>query len=362
LQLQDAKLIEKSHSAPSAMQGDGYYNRNSRLQAANLASALPLLEEAAARLPQRSASITLVDYGASQGRNSMLPISAAIDALRSSDRQPQPVEVFHVDLPDNDFNSLFAALDNPAQSYLTGRPDVFTAAIGRSYFEPVLPAGRVDLGWSSNALHWLRGNPVNVPDHGWAIFSEIPEAVAAVDRQLATDWQDFLVARAAELSDGGVVVCQFMGRGEHTHGFEWMAGCWWQAIVDVQHECLITDEEMSRMMGPSAGRSADQIQHPFASGSFHGLVLDQVAVVASPDPFWDAYSRTGDLAEFARSWSTTMRAANGPSFIAGLSPGRNQDYILGLITKRHAALVAADPQPSQSWLAIAVIRKPGAVG
>lgn len=355
-------MVENVQFAPSAMQGDGYYNRNSRLQAANLASALPLLAEAAARLRRRPAPITLVDYGASQGRNSMLPVSAAIDALRGSNHQQKPVEVFHVDLPDNDFNSLFAALDNPAESYLTGRSGVFTAAIGRSYFEQVLPAGRVDLGWSSNALHWLRSNPVNVPDHGWAIFSKTPEAVAAVDRQLADDWRDFLIARAIELSDGGVVVCQFMGRGAQTHGFEWMAGCWWQAIAAVQREGLFTDDELLRMMCPSAGRSVTQVEQPFAAGPFHGLVLDQVAIVASPDPFWEAYSCSGDLAEFARSWSTTMRAANGPSFVAGLSPGRDRDHILGLITERHAALVAADPQPSQSWLAIAVVRKPGAVG
>jgi SAM dependent carboxyl methyltransferase len=352
-------LVKNIAPAPSAMQGDGYYNRNSRLQAANLASALPLLQEAADLLAlKQPAAVTFVDYGSSQGRNSMLPLSLAIGALRNRQKQTCPVEVFHVDLPDNDFNSLFAALDNPAESYLTNLTHVFPAAIGKSYFEQVLPPDRVDIGWSSNALHWLRGSPVHVSDHGWAIFSEMAGAAAAVDRQLASDWREFLIARAAELRDGGVVVCQFMGRGEHTHGFEWMAGCWWQAIVDVHREGLITDEDMLHMTCPSAGRSAAQIELPFATGPFHGLLLDQLAVVASPDPFWEAYLRSGDVMEFARSWSTTMRAANGPSFTAGLSPERDRDHILDMITQRHAARVAADPQPSISWLAIAVIKKP----
>ena len=353
-------MADNAAPAPSAMQGDGYYNRNSRLQAANLASALPLLQEAAARHALHpSAPFTLADYGASQGRNSMLPMSVAIDALRATHRRADPVEGFHVDLPDNDFNSLFAALDSSTGSYLAGRHDVFSAAIGKSYFEQVLPAARVDLGWSSNALHWLRGNPVDVLDHGWAIFSQAPGAVAAVDRQLAGDWRDFLIARAAELRDDGAVVCQFLGRGEDSHGFEWMAGCWWQAIVDVQHEAGITDAEMARMTNPSAGRSVAQIEAPFAAGPFHGLVLDQVAIVPSPDPFWDAYCSNGDVAEFSRSWSTTMRAANGPSFMAGLSPGQDRAHILDLITQRHAELVSADPQASTSWLALVVIRKPG---
>lgn len=339
------------------MQGNGFYNRNSRLQAANLASALPLLLDAAGAV--KLGPVTLVDYGSSQGRNSMLPLSVAIDALRNARKHVHPVEVFHVDLPSNDFNSLFEALGNPVESYLTDKPEVYAAAIGKSYFEQVLPAGRVDLGWSSNALHWMRRNPINVHDHGWAIFSDAPGANAAVESQLADDWRAFLIARAAELREGGVLVCQFMGRGENTHGFEWMANCWWQAIVAIHGEGLIADEELERMTCASAGRSVEQIGQPFAEGPFHGLVLDQVAVVASPDPFWGAYSRSGDVTEFGRSWAATMRAANGPSFMAGLSPERDRDQILDLITQRHAALVSADPQPCKSWLAIAVIRKPG---
>lgn len=339
------------------MQGNGFYNRNSRLQAANLASALPLLQDAAAALTH--GPVILVDYGSSQGRNSMLPLSVAIDALRKTGKQVHPVEVFHVDLPSNDFNSLFEALGNPVESYLTDRQEVFPAAIGKSYFEQVLPSGRVDLGWSSNALHWMRRNPINVLDHGWAVFSDAPGAKAAVDSQLASDWCAFLIARATELREGGSVVCQFMGRGEHTHGFEWMANCWWQAIIEIQREGLISVEEMERMTCPSAGRSIEQIKQPFATGPFHGLVLDQVGVVASPDPFWEVYSRNGDVLEFGRSWAATMRAANGPSFTARLSPERDRDQILDLITQRHAALVSADPQPCKSWLAMAVIRKPG---
>jgi cyclopropane-fatty-acyl-phospholipid synthase len=339
------------------MQGNGFYNRNSWLQAANLASALPLLRDAAGNL--KPGPVTLVDYGSSQGRNSMLPLSGAIDAIRNAGRQVHPVEVLHVDLPSNDFNSLFETLGNPVESYLTDRPEVYPAAIGKSYFEQVLPSGRVDLGWSSNALHWMRCNPINVADHGWAVFSNEPKAKAAVDRQLASDWREFLIARAAELREGGMLVCQFMGRGEHSHGFEWMANCWWQAIVEIQREGQISDEEIGRMTCASAGRSIEQIEQPFAAGQFHGLVLDHVAVVTAPDPFWETYSRTGDALGFGRSWAATMRAANGPSFTAGLSPERDRDQILDLITQRHAALVSADPQPSISWLAIAVIRKPG---
>ncbi|MEJ6011067.1 hypothetical protein [Novosphingobium aquae] len=351
-------MAKDAHPPPAAMQGDGYYNRNSRLQAANLTSALPLLLDAVGlRHPQERTVITIADYGASQGRNSMVPLAAAVDALRTSGHRTSAIEIYHVDLPTNDFNTLFVTLANPAESYLNGRPNVYPAAIGRSYFEQILPAGRVDFGWSSNALHWMRGNPVLVPDHGWAIYSKTPGAVAAVENQLASDWRDFLIARASELREGGVAVCQFMGRGNDSHGFEWMADCWWQAILAVHREGLLSEDDILQMTCPSAGRSIEQIEDPFADGTFHGLLLDQVAIIPSPDPFWDAYLRSGNLTEFAHSWSTTMRAANGPSFIAGLSSERDHEHILDRIMHHHAALVSADPQPCVSWLAIAVIRK-----
>src|SRR3546814_11648619 len=87
----------------------------------------------------------------------------------------------------------------------------------------MLPPSRVDLGWSSNALHWLSRNPTDVADHGWAIFSASDTAREAVEQQLADDWRHFLLARSSELREGAKLVFQFMGRGPDTHGFEWMA-------------------------------------------------------------------------------------------------------------------------------------------
>ena len=68
--------------ATAAMEGKGSYNRNSRLQEANLTSLLPLLEEAAEIVPlDAQAGMLIADYGASEGRNSMRPMGMAIDIL-----------------------------------------------------------------------------------------------------------------------------------------------------------------------------------------------------------------------------------------------------------------------------------------
>jgi hypothetical protein len=351
-------MTNDANRKTETMQGGGFYNRHSALQKANLQSAIPLLQEAAGSIPiDEKRPIVVVDYGSSQGRNSLLPIRTAIDGLRTRVGEATPIEIFHTDLPSNDFTSLFVTLDSDPQSYLAAARNVYSFAVGRSYFDQILPAGQVDLGWSSNALHWMSSNPVDVPDHGWAIFSASAAAHTAVDYQLDEDWRRFLMARSIELRTGGQLVCQFLGRGPATHGFEWMAQHFWQCLSDMGSEGLLTAPELLHMTNPSAGRSIRQIAAPFERGLFAGLSLAHCSLVEAPDPFWDDFQKTGDAVEFGRSWSRLMRAANGPNFTAVLSSDRSKEAFLDELTERLASRVAADPQRSESYVALVVLRK-----
>src|SRR3546814_6374884 len=68
--------------------------------------------------------LVIVDYGCSQGRNSMAPMRAAIEALRVRTGEGRAVEVVHTDLPSNDFTYLFTTLDDDPGSYLSGQSKV----------------------------------------------------------------------------------------------------------------------------------------------------------------------------------------------------------------------------------------------
>jgi cyclopropane-fatty-acyl-phospholipid synthase len=342
------------------MQGGGFYNRNSGLQAANLTSALSLFEAAARSIPIDGAGpLVVADYGSSQGRNSLRPIRAAIETLRARGGAGRPVEVIHTDLPSNDFASLFTMLSDDPDSYLAGQTDVFASAVGRSYFDPILPPGRIHLGWSSNALHWLSRNPVDAPDHGWAIFSASDAAREAVERQLDDDWRRFLLARASELREGGKLVCQFMGRGPDSHGFEWMADALWRTVMEMVGEGLLSPGEQLRMTCPSAGRSVEAIEAPFAGGRFAGLSLNHLSVVRAPDPSWDLYCENGDPRQFGRAWADMMRAANGPSFAAAFGTDRDCGPVFDELFARLAARVASAPQRSESYNVMIVLEKVG---
>ena len=350
-------MNEPAPSSIAAMAGSGLYNGHSGLQHANLQSALPLLEEAA-RIVGREVHgpVTIADYGASQGRNSMGPMASAIDLVRIG-QTDRPVSIIHTDLPSNDFASLFTLLADDPASYMADRRGIYPLAVGRSYFGAILPPGSVDLGWSSNALHWMSRNPVEVEDHGWAVFSRSAEARAAVDALLAQDWLRFLTARSRELRPGGRLVCQFMGRGDNGHGFEWMAGHFWQAIMALRNQGQLTDEELLRMTAPSAGRSLAQLAAPFEAGLVPDLRIEHLSRFAAPDPYWDDFQRTADANRLGANWANMMRAANGPNFVAALDPKRNREALLDNLTEILAARTAADPQRSCSWNVLIAIRR-----
>jgi hypothetical protein len=130
-----------SERAPAPMEGHGAYNRSSRVQAAGLASAIPLFREAAEIVPLAPAPepVVIADYGCSEGHNSLLPMRAAIAALRQRIGPSRAISVVHTDLPSNDFSALFEALESDPDSYLRGETATFSSAVGRSFYRRLFP-------------------------------------------------------------------------------------------------------------------------------------------------------------------------------------------------------------------------------
>jgi len=144
----------RASTVPTAMEGHGSYNRNSRVQAAALRTVVAVFGQAArmVALPPDSQPIVIADYGSSQGHNSLLPLQVAIQVLRQRVGQNREISVVHTDLPKNDFTALFQTLMESPESYLRKDPATFASAIGRSFYEQILPTGSVTLGWSSWAV------------------------------------------------------------------------------------------------------------------------------------------------------------------------------------------------------------------
>src|SRR5258708_14771299 len=202
-------MTESSETkGPAPMEGHGAYNRSSLVQAAGSSPAVPLLEKAAQQvsLPAAPEPVVIVDYGSSEGRNSLIPLSVAIGILRDRIGRERPISVVHTDLPGNDFDALFQMLVSHPGSYLREDPAIFPSAVGRSFYEQIMPTSSVTLGWSSWAVQWLIREPALIPDQVQVAYSRDAATRAVFSRQAAEDWRVFVSHRAAQFQPGGRLV------------------------------------------------------------------------------------------------------------------------------------------------------------
>ena len=91
-------MSRDTRPARAAMQGNGFYNRNSSAQAEGISRVMALWERTASAVEVGDEALMVADYGSSQGRNSMTPVRVAIDALRAKAGPDRPVQVIHTDL------------------------------------------------------------------------------------------------------------------------------------------------------------------------------------------------------------------------------------------------------------------------
>lgn len=348
-------VSDGDHSRP-AMEGGGFYNRNSTMQEAGVARALPLWRALVEKAPLDGARCVIVDYASSQGQNSLRPIGLALDHVLV--RRSGPVEVVHTDLPTNDFSALFETLLASDASYLKKSDRVFPRAIGRSYFDPILPPASVDLGWNSWSMHWLSRTPAPIRDHLYIDASGDDAARRAFSRLAQQDWRDFLRSRSSELKSGAGMLTLFVAAREGAPGRLRFWDVLWRVLADMKREGLLSRGEMETFALPVTARPLEEITAPFdAAGRFSGLVMEHVELIEGADPFWDAYQRDGDAAALGAGWANMARAVTAPILARVLSESGNARCSIDDVFRRFAAQLAADPFRVTDCLVVAALKK-----
>ena len=344
------------------MEGKGAYNRHATLQAGGIGLALSRLERAANDLEPGSDSnpVVIADYGSSQGKNSLVPMRAAIAQLRSRLDPERAVFVFHVDQPSNDFNTLFEVLDADANRYTLGQTNVFPCAIGRSFYEQVLPANSVHLGWASYAAVWLSRIPGPITGHFVALYSTGAER-GAFERQAARDWEAFLALRATELRRGGRLVVVLPGAKEDgVNGLEGLMDHANAALAEMVEEHAIRAEERGRMAIGAFPRRECELLAPFrGQGEFKGLEIECCELFLHPDPAWADYERDGNEEALATKQSRFFRATFAPSLACGLKDAtvETSSVFAGQLEKVLQRRLARQPLPVHSFVQIMVFAK-----
>ena len=307
---------------PAPMEGKGAYNRGSSVQAVGSLPAVALLERAAraVALPSPPELVVIADYGSSEGHNSLVPMGAAISALRKRVDHERAIFVFHTDLPGNDFTALFEILENYPDSYLRNDPAVFAATIGRSYFEQILPASTVTLGWSAWAIQWLSRVPCAIPDQVQIAYSHDAAACRAFAEQAAEDWRRFLAMRSCELRPGARLVVLTMAIDDSgDFGYRPVVDALYGTLVDMVDHGLIRKEEFRRMVIPTVGRTRAQFTEPFAkTGHFSDLSLENFELFHGEDRIWAQFEASHDPHAFGAEWAVFCRASVFPTLATSL--------------------------------------------
>jgi hypothetical protein len=303
------------------MAGDGLYNEHSQPQHVAGGDGVPLLVRASHAVPLLGErDVVAVDYGSSQGRNSLVPMGAVVEQLRRRLGAAAPISIFHTDLPSNDFAALFTTLAADPQSYLCNAANVFAYATGRSFYEQLFPAEHVAIGWSSITVHWLSSVPTPLREH---IFSPLGDARerAAYAGHAAEDWQLFLGHRLEELQQDGQLVVVGSGADESGQsGAEGLMELANDALREMVAEGTLSREAYEQMVVPTYYRTLSEFIAPLGrstpTGSFE---LEECSETDLADPLWASYRQSGDVAEYATGVADFLRAFSEPSLFAGIA-------------------------------------------
>ena len=347
------------------MEGKGSYNKHAKLPAGGAALAMPLLEKAVQSLELEPVeqSIVIADYGSSQGKNSMAPMHVAIRGLRDRIGPSRAIFIFHIDQPSNDFNALFSVLHGDSDRYVIDEPNVFPAAIGRSFYENVLPPNSVHLAWSSYAAVWLSRIPALIPGHFFYLFST-GSVRAEFERQSAKDWETFLSLRAKELRPGGRLVVVLPALADNgSAGFEHIFQQANAVLAEMAAAGEITADERSRMIVGAYPRRKRDLLAPFAAnGKFQQLTVESCEMFELPDAAWTDYQHDGDKEALTSKHALFFRSIFVPSLASALVPVREGDSealvtFSNQIEQRLKRRLASQPAPMHSFVQTIVLAK-----
>jgi hypothetical protein len=347
------------------MEGNGSYNQNATIQAGAAALATPLLEKALQEIAIKDGDdpVVIADYGSSQGKNSLGPMRLATEKLRERLGHDRPLLIYHIDQASNDFNSLFGVLSSDPDRYMLGMINLFPCAIGRSFYEQVLPPETVHLGWSCYAAQWLRSVPSRIADHFWSPRSTGAER-KAFEGEAAEDWELFLALRASEMRPGArlVVVLPSLPQDGHP-GITHLMDDANDVLKEMVAKGAITAEEKARMVLGSHLRSRDELIAPFAKGEpFHGLHLEECIECTLTDSAWSQYLQDGDEGALAKRRALLFRSIFLPSLSSALDRVRVGDieaqhvFVHQLqdgLVNRHAS----HPAPADALVSMVLLAK-----
>jgi len=269
----------------------------------------------------------------------------------------QDIQIVYADQARNDFNALVGILHGLTQfeSYLHELPHVHAVESGSSFYQPILPANSLHLGFSATAMHWLRRTPGHLSNHVHMIGAE-GEELRVFEQQGREDWATILLHRARELKPGGRLVLvnfcrdeqgRYLGNTGGVNMFENFNSNWQRFLSDG----VITEQEYQAMTLPQYYNTVEEFSAPLLdrhSAVYKaGLRLESIETTVVPCPFAEDFKTHRDANRFAKAYIPTIRSWNESVFAGALSSDRpkpQRDEIIEAYYQQYHDQVADNPE------------------
>jgi hypothetical protein len=337
------------------MKGAGYYDQHSTAQLFSIQALRDWVDDAVADLPlpDPAQPVTVLDLGSSEGGNAVHLMGAIVAGLRR--RTGQPLQTIYSDLASNDFNRLFANLEEARRAGLFPE-GVYPGAVGGSFYGPLLPTGTVHLATSFNAIQWLDRLPtVPLPDsvgyrrphparHGLAVSHE---ATAAFTRQAEQDLVRFLECRARELVPGGKLLLASPGDTDQARVGDGLIDVLNDACLDLVAAGRLERGQYERLTLPVYCRTVAELLAPLEredSPLRGAFAVDRARAVEVPTPFSVRLRRDGDVAAYAGAYTGFLRAISEPVVQAALIRSEGEAVTVESLYERIRARLMAAPE------------------
>jgi hypothetical protein len=337
------------------MKGAGYYDQHSDAQLSSIQALQDWVDDAVSDLPLPASAqpVTILDLGSSEGRNAIWLMAAIVAGLRRRTRQP--LRTIFSDLASNNFNGLFAGLEQARRASLFPA-GVYPGAVGGSFYGPLLPPGTVHLATCFNAIQWLDCLP-SVPEPLGVGFrrphparpdlAASPQAMTAFSRQAEEDLVRFLEYRARELVPGGKLLLASPGDTFEASVGDGLADVLDDACLDLVAAGQLQREQYERMTMPVYFRTVAELCAPLerdGSRVRDAFVVDRAEALEVPVPFVVEFRRNGDVAAYAAAYTGFVRAITEPVVQAALDQSVPSGKTIDHLYRRIQARLLAEPE------------------
>jgi hypothetical protein len=280
-------------------------------------------------------------------------MATIVAALRR--RTGQPIQTIYSDLASNNFNQLFANLEEARRDDLFPA-GVYPAALGGSFYDPLLPPGTVHFATSFNAIHWLDRLPaVPMPDFvayrrphpSLPGLAESPEVTAAFTRQAEQDLVRFLECRARELVRGGKLLLAGPGDTDHVCVGHGLADVLNDACLDLVAAGRLKRQEYERLTMPCYFRTVAELLAPLereGSPVRGAFTVDRAEALEAPTPFVVEFRRRGDVVAYAGAYTGFLRAVSEPVVRAALDQPERESGTVEYLYERVQTRLRAEPE------------------